>query len=215
MTPSALILDLDGTLIDSNDAHARAWVAALKDGGFERTFEEVRPLIGMGGDGLLDTLAGVSDDSEQGQQMKEAWKRHFLPMVPQLQAMPGARDLLEALRERGTPYILGSSGEQELTEALLKQAGLQDLMTGMVTSSDVERSKPHPDILMVALQKLNLNPDRALMVGDTKYDAEAARRAGVPCVLLSCGGSLEHGEAPDGVMVYPGPAGLAGALDSL
>ncbi|AWN23101.1 HAD family hydrolase [Deinococcus irradiatisoli] len=205
----AAILDLDGTLIDSNDAHARAWVTSLKRHGFDIPFERVRPLIGMGGDKLIPELTGLDPESETGKALTQGWGDAFKPMIPSLQATPGARELVAGLRELGWKLMLGSSGEDEVVEQELEHLGLEDLKNSRVTSSEVEESKPDADILAVALRKLGVPAGAALMVGDTKYDAEAARRAGVRCVLLRCGGNPDlPGE------VYASPADLLGALRS-
>lgn len=211
--PRALILDLDGTLILSNDAHARAWQQALVGQGLLHSFEEVRPLLGMGGDQLLPTLTGIDGESEQGKRLTKGWQKHFLPMVPGLQPAPGARELLLTLRELGLPYMLGTSGEAAVIDVLVERANVADLTPDRVTASDVENSKPRPDIVQVAAERLGVEPGQALMVGDTIFDAEAARKAGVPSLLLRCGGSLEGQELPEGVVeVLDDPAALAQAL---
>lgn len=215
MTPSpthaaplrAVILDLDGTLIDSNDAHARAWVTSFQQHGFDVTFEQVRPLIGMGGDKVIPRLTGVDAESEQGKALSEGWSEAFKPMIPDLRAMPGASELVAGLRDLGFKLMLGSSGEDETVEEELRHIGLESLIGSRVTSSEVEASKPDADIVAVALKKLGAAADETLMVGDTEYDAEAARKAGVRCVLLRCGGNTGlPGE------VYDDPAALMAAF---
>lgn len=195
-----VLLDVDGTLINSNDAHARAWQAALREEGFERTFEEVRPLIGMGGDQLVPRLTGQDGESEVGKRLTEGWLRHFKQMIPDLQPARGARDLVTALQARGLRVVLATSGEAEIVDGLLKRANLDDLHLERVSSSEVESSKPAPDLIHAGLEKLGVPAQAALMVGDTPYDAEAARKAGVPCVLLRCGGNTgleEYGPTLD------------------
>lgn len=186
-----VILDLDGTLIDSNDAHAQAWAQAFADHGFDISAEQVRPLIGMGGDQMLPTLAGVEAGSEQGKALVEAWAKHFKAMVPNLRSMLGARELVTGLRGLGLKVILGSSGEDEVVEAELKHIDLPELLSSRVKSEEVEASKPEPDIVQIALKKLELAPQQVVMVGDTHFDAEAAAKAGVRSVLLRCGGNAE------------------------
>ncbi|EYB69439.1 HAD family hydrolase [Deinococcus phoenicis] len=186
-----VLLDVDGTLIDSNDAHARAWVEALRDEGFEKTVGEVRPLIGMGGDQMIPRLTGKGSESEVGQRLTDGWLKHFKPLIPELHATRGARALVEGLRARGLRVVLATSGEAEVVDALLKQAGLADLNLDRVSSSEVESSKPAPDLIQVGLKKLGVPAEAALMVGDTPYDAEAAAKADVPCILLRCGGDTD------------------------
>ncbi|WP_261663780.1 HAD family hydrolase [Deinococcus sp. Marseille-Q6407] len=185
----ALLVDLDGTLVGSNDAHARAWVQSLADQGIAREESEVRPLIGMGGDQLVPELTGESDQSELGKTLTQGWQDHFKPMIADLPVLPGARALLEWAREQGLPVVLASSGEDEIVDALLDHAGLSNLISQRVRSDEAEASKPEPDILQAALDKAGLRPDQTLFVGDTRFDAEAAAKAGVPCVLLRAGGS--------------------------
>lgn len=186
-----VILDLDGTLIDSNDAHAQAWAQAFAEHGFDISAQQVRPLMGMGGDKLLPTLAGLEADSEQGKALVEGWKKHFLELLSGLRPTAGARELVLGLRALNLKVILGSSGEDEVVEAELKHIGLSELLESRVKSEEVEASKPAPDIVQVALDKLQLAPQQVVMVGDTHFDAEAAARAGVRCVLLECGGGHE------------------------
>ncbi|ADV67368.1 HAD family hydrolase [Deinococcus maricopensis] len=212
MSIRAVIMDLDGTLVDSNDAHARAWVAALRDFGIERTFEDVRPLIGMGGDQLLPRVADVDPNSERGEGLTQAWAEHFKPMIPELRATRGARELLEALHGRGLRVILGTSGDSDVIDPLLEHIGVRDLVPDRVTADDVEASKPEPDILHAALQKLGVGAHEALMVGDTPFDAEAAKRANVRVALLRAGGDERvNAEA----FTFDDPADLAAHLDDV
>jgi len=201
---------VDGTLIDSNMAHARAWAAALQQAGFGHTPEEIFPLIGMGGDKLVPETTGEDDESELGQQLTQAWVENFKTLIPELEPTRGARALIEGLRDRGLRVVLATSGEAEVVDSLLEQAGLADLDLDRVSSSDVESSKPDPDLIQAGLQKLGLPPEAALMVGDTPYDAEAARKAGVPCVLLRCGG---HPGVEDHDLVLDDPQALLEALE--
>jgi HAD superfamily hydrolase (TIGR01509 family) len=214
MTPyHAVILDLDGTLVDSNDAHARAWLHAFADEGFHLSFEEVRPLIGMGSDQLVPRLTGVRPDSEQYERLSDAWKDHFQRgELPTIRAQPGARELVEELRRRGLDLIIGTSGDEAVVEALLMRADVADLIPQRTTASDVEESKPAPDIVQAALKKLGRKPGEVLMLGDTPYDIESAGRSGVETVALRCGGD----ERLDGaVKVYNDPLDWLTHLDEL
>lgn len=214
MTPyHAVILDLDGTLVDSNDAHARAWVHAFADEGFHLSFEEVRPLIGMGGDQLVPRLTGVSPGSEAYRQLSDAWKNHFQRgELPTVRAQPGARELVEELRRRGLDLIIGTSGDEAVVEALLMRADVADLVPQRTTASDVEDSKPAPDIVKAALEKLGRKADEVLMLGDTPYDIESAGRSGVRTVALRCGGDTRLDGA---VGVYNDPLDLLNHLSDL
>jgi len=208
---SGIIFDLDGTLIDSNDAHARAWVAALEDGGFHHSFEEVRPLIGMGGDQLLARLEGISKRDPRYKALSEGWKKHFeAEELHKLEGQPGARELVLELKKRGFKLVVGTSSDESLVQKLLEIAGVADLLEQRATTSDVEASKPEPDIVRAALEKLRLEPADVLMVGDTPFDVQAAEKAGVGTVFLRCGG-FERSEGA--VAVYDSPRDLLEHLD--
>ncbi|ACO46632.1 HAD family hydrolase [Deinococcus deserti] len=198
-----VIFDIDGTLVDSNDAHARAWVRAFADAGFEVSFGQVRPLIGMGGDQLVPRLTGIGKGHPTYEQLSEGWKRHFQhDELAQVQPQPGARALLQALQERGLKLIAGTSADEALVDGLLDIAQVRDLLTRRTTASDVEASKPEPDIVQAAVGKLGLKPVEVLMVGDTPFDIESARKAGVDAVALRCGGDDRFEGA---VAVYDSP----------
>jgi HAD superfamily hydrolase (TIGR01509 family) len=210
----AVLFDVDGTLIDSNDQHARAWVAALAEHGHTVSFERVRPLIGMGGDKVLPELVpGLEEDSPQGKAIGEARKRIFKER--ELETIPptrGARALLEAVRARGARVVVATSAKKSELEGLLARGDLGPLVDVAATGDDAQDSKPDPDIIGAALKKANVAAADAVMVGDTQYDVEAAHRAGVTCVALLCGGNdpapLRAADA-----VYADPAALTAALD--
>lgn len=198
-----VIFDIDGTLVDSNDAHARAWVRAFADQGIEVPFERVRPLIGMGGDQLVPRVTGIEKGDPRYQPLSDGWKRHFQEgELPGLRAQPGSRALVLALRSRGLRLIVGTSADEALVEDLLKIAQVEDLLTEYTTASDVEASKPEPDIVQAAVTRLGLSPAEVLMVGDTPFDIESARKAGVDTVALRCGGDDRFGGA---AAVYDSP----------
>ena len=210
----AVLFDVDGTLIDSNDQHARAWVAALAENGHDVPFERVRPLIGMGGDKVLPALVpGLEEDSPEGKAIGEARKGLFkereLTTIPPTR---GARDLLEAVRARGARVVIATSAEKSELDGLLARGDLGPLVDVAATGDDAEDSKPDPDIISAALKKAGVGAADAVMVGDTQYDVEAAHRAGVACVALLCGGNdpatLRAADA-----VYADPAALATALE--
>ena len=210
----AVLFDVDGTLIDSNDQHARAWVAALAEAGYTIPFERVRPLIGMGGDKVLPALVpGLTEDSPQGKAIGKSRTRWF--MEHELDTIPptrGARELLDAVRERGARVVVATSAKKEELDALLARGDLGPLVDTAATSADAEDSKPDPDIIGAALKKAGVAANEAVMIGDTQYDIEAAHKAGVACVALLCGGNdpatLREAEA-----TYADPAELIGALD--
>lgn len=207
-TIEGVLLDVDGTLIDSNDAHARSWSEALKEFGREVLVESVRPLIGMGGDKLLPELLGVDAESDLGRRFSERRARIFLDRyVPHLRRTPGAKELVERLRKEQLRLIVATSARSKELLAMLERVGLDDLIERKTSASDAEASKPDPDIVHAALEKANLSPDTAIMLGDTPYDVEAAKRAGVATVALRCGGW--DAEALRGaIAVYEDPADL-------
>jgi HAD superfamily hydrolase (TIGR01509 family) len=185
----AVLLDIDGTLIDSNDAHARAWIDALGELGYDVPFERVRELIGKGGDKLLPEVTGVEKDSERGKQLDKRRSEIFKQVyLPKLEPLPGARQLLEHMHQRGLRLVVATSAKSEEMDALLEICGADGLIDARTSSEDAEKSKPDPDIIQVALEKAKAKADEALMLGDTPYDIEAAARQGVRSVALRSGG---------------------------
>lgn len=208
MGKRAILLDIDGTLIDSNDEHAWAWVDTGREFGHDIQYDKVRWLIGMGGDKVLPELTGLTEDSPEGQRILarrgEIFRSRY---APTLQAFDGAHDLLVRLRDDGHDLVVATSASDEDLEALLEQAGLDDVLKKATTSDDAEESKPAPDIVHAALGKAHVGPGRAIMLGDTPYDVAAARKAGVEIIALRCGGWDDedlHGAAA----IYDDPADL-------
>ena len=170
-----VLLDIDGTLIDSNDAHARAWVEALAAHGYVVPFQQVRPLIGMGGDKLLPELTGLDPESGEATRIGETRGEIFLRReLPALRATPGARALLERLRSLGLDLVVATSAKADEVRALLEQAGVADLIEAAASADDAERSKPDPDIVQAALRTVRRPASHSLMIGDTPYDVEAS-----------------------------------------
>ena len=184
-----VLLDVDGTLIDSNHAHAQSWSDTFREFGYDITAERVRPLIGKGGDKLLPELAGVDADSERGKALTERraaiFREHYIPKLRQTR---GARALVERLRKEGLRLIIATSANEEELRPMLHQVGFEDLLTRKTSSDDADNSKPDPDIIIAALHKGGLTPDTAILLGDTPYDIEAATRASVETVALLSGG---------------------------
>ena len=210
-----VLLDVDGTLIDSNEAHARAWADILRQHDYEKvTWQEILPLIGMGGDKLLPKVIGVKIDSPKGKKLAEERTEHFLTAyAPTIRAFPGTRELLEAFRDRGLKRVIATSAKENELESLLERAGVADLITRETTSDDARgKSKPEPDIILAALAKANAAPSEAIMIGDTPYDIEAASRAGVRTIALRCGG-WGDGPLSGAIAVYADPAELLDRLE--
>ncbi len=200
-----VILDVDGTLVDSNDAHARAWVDAFREFGFDVSYERVRSLIGMGGDNLLPEAVQLEKDSPKGEALSkrrgEIFKEGYLKTI---KPFPGTRDLLKRMRAQGLEIGVGTSAQKEELKPLLEIAGVADLIDSKTSSDDAESSKPDPDIIQAALKRLQLPPAQVLMVGDTPYDIEAAGRAGVRTVAFRSGGWTDDG-LEGACAVYDGP----------
>jgi HAD superfamily hydrolase (TIGR01509 family) len=209
-----VILDVDGTLVDSNDAHARAWVEAFAADGITVAFEPVRRAIGMGGDKLMPAVAGIDEESPKGKRISkrrgEIFKERYLPA---LRAFPGVRELVERFSSDGFTLAVASSAQQDELTPVLKIAGVNDLIPTTTSSDDAENSKPDPDIVQAALKRMGCDPASAVMLGDTPYDVEAALRAGIRIVGLECGG-WGRADLRGASEVYAGPAELLGRYDT-
>jgi HAD superfamily hydrolase (TIGR01509 family) len=179
-----VILDVDGTLVDSNDAHAHAFVEAFSAEGHPVGFSEVRRLIGKGADKLIPELIGRYEES-LAERKKAIFRERYLPG---LRPFPGVKDLLERLRQMGLRLVVASSAGKDELDALLAVAGAQDYLEARTDADDAERSKPDPDIVQAALRRLKLPAAACVMVGDTPYDAAACAAAGVAFIGLTCGG---------------------------
>lgn len=184
-----LLLDIDGTLVDSNDAHARAWATAFRRNGFMVTFDQVRPLIGMGGDQLVPRLTGVQKDDSRFKALSDSWRQAFELEFPSVKAFPGTRELVHSARDAGWNVVVATSGEADLAERLLQLAGVAELLPNRVSSKEVQASKPQPDLMQAALRKADAVPQDAWMLGDTRFDIEAADKAGVRCAVVRVGGN--------------------------
>jgi HAD superfamily hydrolase (TIGR01509 family) len=208
-----VLLDVDGTLLDSNDAHAEAFVQALAENGYSVPFTRIRRLIGMGGDKLLQEAAGLEEDDPAARRITgrhgEIFKEQYLP---HLKPFPRVRELLTRMRESGLKLVAASSAKKEELGALLQAAGAEDLLDGQTSSTDVENSKPDPDIVRAALEKVGCPAAQVVMVGDTPYDVEAALRAGVAAIAVRCGGWRDE-DLAGAVAIYDDPADLLARYD--
>lgn len=209
-----VIFDVDGTLVDSNDAHGRAWVEAFEGAGYRVPFERVRRLIGMGGDQLLPEVIGLPADTPSGQAIAERRGQIFREKyLPRVKPLPGARELVERLHHDGYALAVASSAQPEELQALLKIAGVDDLIGAKTSAGEVEQSKPEPDLVVAALGKVRLPASAAVMIGDTPYDVEAARRAGVAVIAFRSGGWSDR-DLDGALAVYDGPADLLARIDA-
>ncbi|AKF03037.1 hydrolase, haloacid dehalogenase-like family [Sandaracinus amylolyticus] len=203
-----MLLDVDGTLLDSNDAHARSWVDVLRSEGFDVAFERVRRLIGKGGDKLVPELTGIDPESERYHAISERRAERFLEhYLPSLRPFPGVRALVERLRRQGLALVVATSSRAKEADALLEAAGVADLLARRTSSDDADESKPDPDIVQAALRRAKLAPSEAILIGDTPYDLEAAARAGVAMIALRCGG-WDDASLAGAIAIYDDPADL-------
>lgn len=209
----AILFDVDGTLVDSNDAHADAWVRAFAEHGVTVDRDHVRRCIGMGGDKLMPEVSGLREETPQGKAIatrrSELFQREFLP---HLEAFRDAARLVAAVKARGLRAVAASSAKADELTPLLETAGARALMDAVTSSDDAEESKPDPDIVEAALQRAGATAGEALMIGDTPYDIEAAGRCGVPVIAFRCGGWTDP-DLRGAVAIYDGPWDLLARLD--
>jgi HAD superfamily hydrolase (TIGR01509 family) len=207
----AVIFDIDGTLLDSVDYHARAWQDILARYGHKVSFEEVRRQIGKGGDKLLPVFLSRAELDRLQERIEkdrsELFRRDYLPKV---RPFPRVRELFERIRRDGKRIALASSGKEDEVEEYMKIAGIADLIDARTSSDDAEESKPAPDIFEAALGKLEGVPVEAVIaVGDTPYDAEAAGKIGLRTIGVLCGGFPEADLRDAGcIAIYRDPADL-------
>jgi HAD superfamily hydrolase (TIGR01509 family) len=202
---SAILFDVDGTLVDSNDAHAQAWVRSFLDAGISVDPVKVRRCIGIGGDKLMPRVSGIEEDSPAGRPISKRRREIFMnEYLPRLQALPEASRLLAALKQRGFTLVAASSAKRDELEPLLKIAGAEGRMDAATSSDDAEESKPDPDIIEAALERAHSSASAALMIGDTPYDIAAAARAGVDSIAFRCGGWSDE-DLSGAIAIYDGP----------
>ena len=211
-----VILDVDGTLVDSNDVQAHAWLDAMAENGYQVPFEKVRPLIGMGGDKVLPEVLGIDKDSDIGkkisQQRKEFVKTRYLSSI---KPFPGSRDLLQHMHDKGLKLVIATSAEPDELEKTLSIIGpdVKDMITTETTSKDAPKSKPDTDIMQAALQRSGCARDEVVMLGDTPYDLEAAAKASINSIALRCGGWNDN-ELSQAIAIYNDPADLLAHYDT-
>ncbi|MBM7805437.1 HAD superfamily hydrolase (TIGR01509 family) [Geodermatophilus bullaregiensis] len=213
MTPDkrpGVLLDVDGTLLDTNYLQVLAWWQAFRDTGHDEvSMADCHRSIGIGSEELVVHLLG--DDADD---VSEAKTRRYEPLRELVAAFPRVDELLAACRERGLAVVLATSGEESDLEWMVPAIGGEDVVDGATTSADVESAKPAPDLLQTAVADHGLDPRRTVAVGDTIWDVRAARDAGLPCIALTCGGisraELEEAGADE---VYDTPADLLDHLD--
>jgi HAD superfamily hydrolase (TIGR01509 family) len=210
---TAILFDVDGTLVDSNDAHASAWVQAFTEHGVTVDAARVRRCIGMGGDKLMPAVSGIEEGSTRGQAIAkrrgEIFTQEFLPYLGPFR---GAIALVAAIKARGLTAVAASSASKDDLKALLAVARVDTLLDDATSSDDAEESKPDPDIITAALKRAKAPPSDAIMIGDTPYDIEAAQRAGVRAIGFRCGG-WDDADFKDAIAIYDGPWDLLARIE--
>ena len=210
----AVIFDVDGTLVDSVDAHAEAWQRAFAAFGFDIDRTEIRAQIGKGGDQLMPVFLDDDVLDRKGKDIeafrKDLFDRDYMHRV---RGFPHVPDVFRLLIDAGIAVALGSSAKGDDLDAYKKAAGIEGLTAVDTTSDDAERSKPHPDIFLAALNRLKMQAGRVIVVGDTPYDVDAAKKAGMRTVALLCGGFSEASLRDAGAIeIYRDPGHLLSAL---
>jgi HAD superfamily hydrolase (TIGR01509 family) len=202
------IFDVDGTLLDNNYLHTVAWWRAFRAAEIDVPMAAIHRAVGMGSTGLMAKLIG-----EDREALNEANSREFSRFHSEMRALPGAAELLREIRGMGLAVVLGTSAKPEDLGAMRRTLDADDAIDDIVSSADVPRAKPDPDIFQFALANCGLDPDRTMVVGDTGWDVEAARRAGLACICMMTGGwSRQELEEAGAVAVYQSPADLLDRL---
>lgn len=211
---ACVLLDVDGTLVDSNAAHAHAWAQALAEAGFDIDLPRIRTLIGVGGDRLVEELTGIPKDADRNAALGDRRSQLFLARwIRDVRPLPGARALVGRLREEGYRYAIASAAKPEELEPLLAIADLTDLVEIKTTSGDVEESKPDPEIVQAAMKRLDAERATTVMIGDTPYDIQAATDAGIASIAVTSGGWQREALA-GAIAVFGGPGELAATITS-
>lgn len=207
-----VLFDVDGTLLDTNYLHVLAWSRALRDTGHEGVaMATIHRAIGIASAQLVHHVLG--EDSQDSEDTVAAHTACYAELRDEVVAFPGAQELLAACARRGLTVVLATSGSEHDLEWMLPAIGARDAVHGVTTSAEVDSSKPAPDLPRKAMDDHGLDPDRTVLVGDTVWDVEAARKAGLTCVALTCGGiSAEVLREAGAVAVYDDPADLLARL---
>jgi HAD superfamily hydrolase (TIGR01549 family) len=207
------IIDIDGTLVDTNYHHAIAWHRAFRAHGFVVQLWLIHRHIGMGGDQLVAALVGEEADKAHGEGIRDAEKQAYMELIGEVAPLEGARELLMALKERDHTIVLASSAKPDEVEHYLDLLVARELATDWTTSGDVENTKPQPDLVVAAMQKAG--GDDAVMIGDSVWDCESAKRAKVPTIGVLTGGfSREELEDAGAAVVFRSIVELNRDLDS-
>jgi HAD superfamily hydrolase (TIGR01549 family) len=205
---AAVLFDIDGTLVDSTYHHAVAWHRAFATIGDPPPLWRIHRTVGMGGDRLVAEVAGDEVEAEHGDRLRDRWREEYLSLRQEVQPLPGAADLVRRLSEQGYVVALASSGDPQFSQEAVDLLEIGDDVAALLSSEDVDSSKPDPDLIGETLDRLD-GVTSAIFVGDTVHDVEAAARASLPCVALLSGG-YGRAELVDAgaVLVVETPANL-------
>ncbi|MDP1818535.1 MAG: HAD family hydrolase [Acidimicrobiales bacterium] len=203
--PAVVLFDLDGTLVDTNYLHVQAWQGAFRAAGHDVPTAWIHARIGMAGDLLLEELLGAGDHTP----VQDGWRDRFRATRDEARPLPGATDLLRAVAERAARVVIASSSEEADADALVALLDADDVIHAVTSAGDVEEAKPSPEVFEVALRAASGTASRAIAVGDSVWDVESARRAGLDCIGLSTGGTAACALREAGaVETHPGPPEL-------
>lgn len=208
---AAVLFDIDGMLVDSTYHHALAWHRAFARVGDVPPLWRIHRAIGMGGDKLVAHVAGDDAEEQHGDRLRDLWREEYVEIRSEVRPLPGAADLVRRLAADGFRIALASSGDPEFAQEAVELLEIGDRVEVLTTSEDVDASKPEPDLVALTLDRMN-GVERAVFVGDTPYDVEAANRAGLRCVAVLTGG-FSRAELTDAgaASVAESPADLIGA----
>jgi HAD superfamily hydrolase (TIGR01549 family) len=184
---ATIVLDVDGTLVDSNYQHAIAWHRAFRDHGYRVAIWEIHRHIGMGGDQLIEALIGEEGANADGEELDDAHSEAYSKLIGEVEAVEGASELIAELSDAGATVILASSAAQDELDHYIELLDAAGRIAGATSSADAERTKPHPELVETALDKYG-SGGPALMVGDSTWDVKAAAAAGIPTLSLLTGG---------------------------
>lgn len=212
-TQSAVLFDVDGTLVDSNYLHVHAWRRAFADLNIHVESWRIHRAIGMDGSKLVELLSEGASDADR-RRLKDLHSEYYLASPELLSPLPGVRDLLERIAALGLPVVLATSAPKDELAVLRKVLDCDDLVAAVTSSADVDVAKPNPDIIEIALDRVGATAASAVFVGDAVWDVQASRRAGLPCIgLLSGGVSREELESAGAAAVFDNAADLLNRLD--
>jgi HAD superfamily hydrolase (TIGR01509 family) len=204
---TAAILDIDGTLVDTNYHHAVAWFRAFRQHGHVVPVWRIHRHMGMGGDQLVASLLSPEVEKAEGEDIRAAEKALYLSLIGEVEPLRGARELMQDLRDHGRPVVLASSAKANEVDHYLDLLDARELADGWTTAADVSKTKPEPDLVLAAIEKVGEGP--AIMVGDSVWDCEAAKRAGIESIAVLTGGFSEQ------ELLDAGASAVYGSIDEL